>query len=267
MEKTESRPTNWQLVLQAVDHFGREVSYGEIKNWIWSQYPDVNASSITCEIITASVNHPSRIHYGPNKKARAAKGPRDYLYYTRRGYVTPYDPDTHGLWSIAQDAEGGFTVHQVSEGQDADRADQTVADEPSGLFALEAHLRDYLARNLSSLLKISDSLTLYESEDGRSGVEFQTEVGPIDVLAVDADGNFYVLELKLRRGPDSAVGQILRYMGWIREHLADGKTVQGVIIAGEMGDKIRYAVSCVPDVMLLTYKLRFDVQDVPTVGS
>jgi hypothetical protein len=47
-EETTPQPTNWQLIKQAVEHLDREVSYGEIKNHIWSQYPDVNSSSLTC---------------------------------------------------------------------------------------------------------------------------------------------------------------------------------------------------------------------------
>lgn len=265
-EEQESRPTNWQLVKQAIEHFNREVSYGEIKSHIWKQYPETNTSSITCEIISCSVNHPSRIHYPPNKKARKANGQYDFLFNTKRGHVTPYNPDIHGQWEIVEDLDGGFAIHQISEGEELGVIDSEVEDEGSGLFALEAHLRDYLARNLGSLTEIHPTLRLYESEDGRSAVEFQTDVGPIDVLAVDGEGNFYVLELKLKRGPDSALGQILRYMGWVTKHLANGKQVRGVIIAADMGDKLRYAVSCVPSVKLFSYKLKFQVQSVPEIA-
>lgn len=266
MSNPDPQPTNWQLVKQAIEHFGREVSYGEIKNWVWSLYPDANSSSLTCEIITCSVNHPSRIHYSPNKKERKAVGPRDFLFYTRTGHVTPYDPQIHGLWEIVEDPDGGFKVRQISEGELSVTQVSSNEDPSSELFALEAHLRDFLAKNLGSLSPICDSLSLYESEDGRSGVEFQTDVGPIDVLARDQGGNFYVLELKLSRGPDSALGQIQRYMGWIQKHLAGGREVFGIIIAAEMSVKLRYAVTCAPNVRLFSYKLKFEVQPVPEIG-
>lgn len=99
----QPRPTNWQLVKQAVEQFDREVSYGEIKKHIWSKYPDVNGSSLTCEIVTCSVNHPSRVHYPVNKKTRKSDGLHDFLYYTKRGHVTLYDPETHGLWEIVEE--------------------------------------------------------------------------------------------------------------------------------------------------------------------
>jgi RecB family endonuclease NucS len=59
------------------------------------------------------------------------------------------------------------------------------------------------------------TLSLYQDETGRDGIENRTDVGPIDILAVDTEGNFVVFELKLSRGPDYAMGQIARYMGWV----------------------------------------------------
>ena len=47
----------------------------------------------------------------------------------------------------------------------------------------------------SSLDDGSILFKLYGSPDGRDGVEFQTDVAPIDILATSAAGNFYVLEL------------------------------------------------------------------------
>ncbi len=264
-DNTEARPPVWQLIKDAMDHFGKEVSYGEIKQFVWWQYPDVKATTLTCQIIICSVNHPSRIHYPENKKPREANSQYDFLFHTKRGHVAPYDVEAHGLWEIVEDADGGTMVHQTSEGASSGDSDGDSEETASGLFALEAHLRDYLAKNLASLASVSESLALYQSEDGRDGVEFQTDVGPIDVLAVDDTGKFYVLELKLSKGPDKALGQILRYMGWVKKRLAKGNDVAGVIIAADMSDKLRYAVSCVPDVSLLTYKLKFEVQAVPEI--
>ena len=74
-----------------------------------------------------------------------------------------------------------------------------------------------------------------------------------------------MLELKLSKGPDRALGQIQRYMGWIGKHLAKGKDVFGVIIAAEMSEKLRYAVTCAPKVRLFSYKLKFEVEAVPEI--
>lgn len=190
-----------------------EVSYSEIKQFVWTKYPDVNSSTLTCQIIVCSVNHPSRIHYPENKKPRACTTQYDFLYNTSRGRVTLYDPERHGLWEIAETTDSRLVVRLAQEGVD------------------------------------------------ESGTQ-QTDVGPIDLLTVTPAGDFYVFELKLGRGPDAALGQICRYMGWVAKHLADGRKVYGVILAADISEKLRYAVTQVPQVSLLEYELEFVIKPI-----
>jgi hypothetical protein len=44
------RPPVWQLVREASEHFAREVTYAELKQFIWSKHPDVNDGTINCQI-------------------------------------------------------------------------------------------------------------------------------------------------------------------------------------------------------------------------
>lgn len=134
-------------------------------------------------------------------------------------------------------------------------------DEPT-LFALEAHLRDFIARNLGKLAIDGVRLRLFRDENGRSGVEYRTDVGLIDILTIDEDGNFFVFELKVDRGPDRALGQLARYMGWVKRHLAANKDVTGVIVANAIDQKLRYAATVLPQVVLLEYELDFRIRGV-----
>ena len=59
----------------------------------------------------------------------------------------------------------------------------------------------------------------YEDENGNEGTQYTTDVGYIDILAEDEKGNFVVIELKKGRQSDRAVGQLLRYMVWIKKNL------------------------------------------------
>lgn len=254
------RPPVWQLVKTAMEQLGREVSYSEIKQFVWVQHPDVNSSTLTCQIIVCSVNHPSRVHYPENKKPRLSTGQYDFLYNTGRGRVAPYDPDRQGLWEIAVSGDGGLVVRVAQEATAQPEASQAAFDDQQSAFALESHLRDYLARNLPSFGDFSSPLTVYTSQDGRDGVEFQTDVGPIDILATSPDGDFYVFELKLGRGADAALGQILRYMGWVERHLSGGHRVFGVVLAADISEKLRYAATQVPQVRLMEYELRFSLK-------
>jgi len=103
-------------------------------------------------------------------------------------------------------------------------------------------------------------LKLYVDENDRDGFEYPTDVGPIDILAVDEEGNFVVFELKLSRGADKAMGQISRYMGWIKQNLAKDKGVKGVIVAKKVDEKLKYARSIIPNISLFEHELNFKVQ-------
>lgn len=250
------RPPVWQLIRDAMKHFNREVTYAELKQFVWVQYPDVSDITLKCQITVCSVNHHSRIHYSENKKPRVCTGDHDFLYNTERGCVAPYDPKLHGIWEIYQDADGVLSVQLREDGK------LPPAIKPRDTFPFERHLRDYLAHNLGTNAYFGAGLTVYESAEGLVGVEYPTDVGPIDILAKAPNGDFHVFELKLSRGDDAALGQILRYMGWVSQHLAGGKEVFGVIVAAGISEKLRYAVTQVPNVRLMEYEVRFSVKPI-----
>lgn len=99
-------------------------------------------------------------------------------------------------------------------------------------------------------------------DEGRDGMEYQTAVGPLDLLFVDSAGDLVVFELKLDGGPDKALGQILRYMGWVEKHRAQGKKVWGVIVASSISEKLLYAATQVSHVRLLEYQLAVSLHPV-----
>lgn len=183
------------------------------------------------------------------------------------GRVAPYDPDRQGLWEIAVSDDGELVVRVAQEAVAQPEATPAALDDQQSSFALESHLRDYLARNLSSIADFGAPLTVYTSEDGRDGVEFQTDVGPIDILATSSTGDFYVFELKLGRGGDAALGQILRYMGWVDRHLSTKHRVFGVVLAADISEKLRYGATQVSQVRLMEYDLSFTAKpaNLPTL--
>ncbi|MGD0112957.1 MAG: endonuclease NucS domain-containing protein [Armatimonadota bacterium] len=132
--------------------------------------------------------------------------------------------------------------------------------EPEAAFALEYQLRDFLAGNLSAILVEGRKLRLYVDPTGRDGVEFQTDVGPVDILAIDETGAFVVFELKRARSPDHAIGQLSRYMGWVKQTIGKGQGVRGVIVAKTISDNLRYAVGVIPDVSLFEYEVSFQLK-------
>jgi hypothetical protein len=148
--------------------------------------------------------------------------------------------------------------------------DSTEAEAPEAYFGLEYQLRDFLAQNLGAIDVKEKRLTLYVDPTGRDGIEFPTAVGPIDILAVDDSGGFFVFELKRGRSPDYAIGQLSRYMGWVHETIGKGREVNGVIVARDISDGLRYAVLVVPNVSLFEYEVEFHLkpaQEIRKSGS
>ena len=77
----------------------------------------------------------------------------------------------------------------------------------------------------------------------------------------DSEENFYVFELKRSRGSDKVVGQLARYMGWVAATIGKEKKVNGVIVANNIDDKLRYAASVFPNVSLFEYQLEFHLKE------
>lgn len=125
-------------------------------------------------------------------------------------------------------------------------------------------LRNYLAKNLPI---IEPGLKLYQDE-GITGVEFPVGGRFIDILAVDSNDALVVIELKVSRGYDRVVGQLMRYMAWIRKHQAEpGQQVRGVIVAREISEDLLLACSLLPAVHLFEYELSLKLNAVSTEGS
>jgi hypothetical protein len=103
---------------------------------------------------------------------------------------------------------------------------------------------------------------LYDDPTGRDGLEFPTAVGPIDILAIDETLDFVVFELKRARSPDRAIGQLARYMGWVKQTIGKGRKVRGVIVARTISENLRYAVAVIPEVTLFEYEVSFELKAV-----
>lgn len=249
----------WKMIVEAIEWYKHSASNTTIRSYINSEWENVNQNTINAQIIVLTVNHPSRIHYPENKLPRIANGQYDKLFRVGRGEVVSYDPKEHGIWEIYQNEFGALGVRQSLLPEDEEVFDFPTA-EGSFLFPIEANLRDFLIKNLNTY-KL-DNLTLFSDKEGRDGKEYPTEVGIIDILANNKNGDFYVFELKLSRGADKALGQLLRYVGWIRANMAKGKKVFGVIVANKMDTKIKYAVSATNDISLFEYELKFELSQV-----
>ncbi|MDC3088151.1 endonuclease NucS [Alphaproteobacteria bacterium] len=128
-------------------------------------------------------------------------------------------------------------------------------------FALEKQLEDFLIENWqnTSLSKNYDIVT--DDEGTIIGKQYQTDTGPIDILAISKDQKeFLVVELKKGKASDVVVGQILRYMGYISSEIcSDSQVVKGCIIALEDDLRIKNALTMTSNIEFYRYKVSFQL--------
>lgn len=270
----ETSQPNWQLIASFVQESGKGVTLKEIQNFLVTQHRNPKNASFDATML--SVNANARVHYSGGKQARRTDtGNRyDILYRENDRTYVLYDPALHGVWEIQISEAGTRSVNLLVEPDSPtaqhnpwapDDADASLF-EGNNQFRMESHLRDYLAQNLGLLQGFGTSLSLYSESGNVRGIEYSTDVGPIDILAVGANGAYYVIELKLGRGPDAAVGQTLRYIAAIKKTIANGSPVYGVIIASTITDQLRYAASEVQTLIsVMQYDLKVTLKKV-TVG-
>ena len=110
-------------------------------------------------------------------------------------------------------------------------------------------------------LDLAKKYQIYEEDGEMVGQQYETDTGPIDILAVSKDGKeLLVIELKKGRASDSVVGQALRYMGYIKDQVAEkDQVVKGLIIALDDDLRIKRALLMVQNIEFCTYKMHFSL--------
>ena len=132
-----------------------------------------------------------------------------------------------------------------------------VLEDPTA-FALEKHLEHFLVENWSKT-ELGATYDIYIEDGQLVGQQYPSDTGPIDILAISKDKKtLLVVELKRGRASDRVVGQIQRYMGYVKDELAEtDQQVKGVIIALEDDLRIRRALSVAQNIEFYRYQLSF----------
>jgi hypothetical protein len=163
--------------------------------------------------------------------------------------------ETHYAWYKSKIKTGDIAVPGIT----AQRTDPTAAEEDAEVeevieasVSLERDLHSYYA---SRLADIEPGLTLVPD-----GVEYQTEAGRIDLLARDASRQLVVIELKAGKAKDSAVGQLLGYIGCLS---ATETNVRGILVASDFDPRVVFVGRDTrTPIKLLKYQLSFNLQEI-----
>ncbi len=111
-----------------------------------------------------------------------------------------------------------ITIHEVL----SDSAHDLGVDPGLQKDGVEAHLQELLALEPE---RIEEGMTLIRRE-------FPTEIGPVDLLCRDPDGNTVAIEIK-RRGEIDGVEQLTRYLSFLNRN-PDLAPVRGMFVAQEI---------------------------------
>jgi hypothetical protein len=244
------------MIREAMEAMGGKASNVAVRDWVLEHYPGTNPNTVQSQIIICTVNHDSRVHYPENQRPRQAEGEYDFLYRSGPGQLELYDPRIHGRWEIAQDPQGFYFVRRTDTMRQGKREEIFVG----GGMIEEQQLRSHLARGLGLL---EEGLELFVDTLGNDGIEYQTDIGPIDILAVDPQGAFVIIILQVQRTAEQVSGQALAFVNWVKQYLAEGRPVRGYIVGAHIADSIRYALANRNDIFLKEYKLNITLKDVP----
>lgn len=234
-------------------------------NMLWSFYHDITAGDIVVarrgrKILAAvgTVTQPAVFAPGRNPAidhphflpVRWQQEPRDKVFPSLvfpMQTLTEIDLDHyHGLL----EGSGG----ELPNSQPSEIIDQTA-------FVLEKYLEDFIVSNFDAIFK--GKLRIHEDGDGADGQQYPTDIGPIDILAIEPDsGSYVVIELKRGQTSDHVVGQILRYMGWVKKNLCkNNQIVRGLVICRDPDPKLSYAIEMTPNINIQYYSVSFKLRE------
>ncbi len=222
--------------------------------WFSEHYPKIKSGTVTAHLIRMSTNAQSRTHHN------VIPGDDDLFFQVGRGSYRLYRPDVDPEPIYA----GAGSIDAPSKLEGEDESEDASSPESTGEFAYEADLKNYLAKNLYQL---ESGLRLYE-EEGVTGIEFPAGGRFIDILALDSSNNFVVIELKVSKGYDRVIGQLMRYMAWIKTNLADSdQGVRGAIVARSISEDLKLASSLGPSIDMYEYELSIQLKKISRSGT
>jgi len=230
---------------------GQVLTTSRALDWFAQRYPKLQPNSIRAHLVQAATNDPSRLHHASTRTSD------DLLFKVAPGQFRLYEPGKDPA-PIHELIEGDVAIEAALQAE-SDDSPMSETQTGSTEFLLERDLQLYLARHLEC---IEPGLRLYEQDDV-SALEFDAGGRRIDILATDRNGDLVAIELKVSRGYDRVIGQLLRYVNWLRHSLAaPGQKVRGIIVCRTISDDLRLACASLQEIELFEYQLSVHVKRV-----
>ncbi|MEZ8025526.1 MULTISPECIES: endonuclease NucS domain-containing protein [unclassified Vibrio] len=159
---------------------------------------------------------------------------------------------THYAWYKSKIKRGEIEVPGFTSVEATDE-DNDVQESIDASLSLEKDLHSYLARNISD---IEDGLSVVEG-----GIEYALDAGRIDILAKDKTDQLVVIELKAGKAKDSALGQLLGYIGCLSES-SNTSNIRGILVASDFDKRVVFGAKALSNVKLVKYQVSFNLEEV-----
>ena len=140
------------------------------------------------------------------------------------------------------------------------RAAETEASHEQASGLSPSRVRETLAAQPDLLEK---GLRLHRDERMQTDGHYATDVGDIDLLAVDDAGALVVVLIADHDKGDDLVSEILTRIGWVRKHIgAPQQEVRGVVLMQSGPEDLGYAAAALAgSVSFKTYRLSLVLED------
>jgi len=254
-------------------------------NALWAFYHEIQEGDVIIarrgrKQILSTGKVIGKAYYDSEKGKLRIAGKRGYSYsnfisveWDRKEYI--FDNQVFSFYTIYEIPKERFDnfisgsvskiENKVINEEDEEEKEITLAETE---FVLEKYLEDFIVSNFDSIF--NNELVLYKDPDGNLGQQYPIIsedgkiFGKIDILAMEKHTkDFVVIELKKGKESDPVIGQILRYIGWVKENLCEEKqTVKGIVICQKIDQKLIYAVQPLANLIKIKlYKIDFKLID------
>lgn len=146
----------------------------------------------------------------------------------------------------------------------SDKMDNLITYKSEGAFKLsrESMLEEEITRLIENGMLFEGELKIFVDTAGVPGRQYRTDVGIVDLLCHNIkNNNLVVIELKRGSSSDKVVGQISRYIGYIKKNIAQkGQRVEGIIIVFKRDKRLEYAVAAHENIKVMTYRAQIKLE-------
>ncbi|HMT75093.1 MAG TPA: endonuclease NucS [Chitinophagaceae bacterium] len=159
---------------------------------------------------------------------------------------------SHYAWYRSQISTGKIELTDLIE--KGDLVEEEIVEEQAVTefaISIEKDLQIYLSYRLT---EIEDGLTLVSRE-------YKTDAGFIDILCKDKNGDYVIIETKAGKAKDAALGQILGYVGALKESGVT-ENIRGILVASDFDSRLFYAAKALTNITLTKYILSFQFDKV-----